>query len=77
MTKTVALSEDAYHALDRLKQPGQSFSDVVLGLVRERRPRLEDVLDEPDPDAADHWAAFQRERRRARSEHASRVSLED
>lgn len=77
MTKTVALSEDAYASLERLKKPGQSFSDVVQELVRERRPRLAEVLEEPDEDARDHWASFQEERRAARQEHASRVDLED
>lgn len=77
VTKTVALSEDAYASLERLKKPGQSFSDVVQELVRERRPRLAEVLEEPDEGARDHWTSFQEERRAARREHASRVDLED
>lgn len=77
MTKTVALSDDAYDALARLKKPGQSFSDVVRELIVQRRPRLEHVLEEPDEQARDHWANFQEERRAARSEHLSRVSLEE
>lgn len=77
MSKTVALSEDAYEALARLKKPGQSFSDVVRELVRERRPRLEEVLEEPDEETKAHWKAFQKERRAARREHLSRVDLDE
>jgi predicted CopG family antitoxin len=77
VTKTVALSEDAYASLARLKKPGQSFSDVVEELVDERRPRLEDVLDEPTPEASAHWEAFQEERRERRRTHRSRVDLEE
>lgn len=77
MSKTVALSEDAYDALARLKKPGQSFSDVVEELVAERRPRLEEVLEEPDDEVRDHWERFQEERREARRDHLSRVDLED
>lgn len=77
MSKTVALSEDAYDALARLKKPGQSFSDVVEELVAERRPRLEEVLEEPDDEVRDHWKRFQEERREARRDHLSRVNLED
>ena len=32
MAKNVALSKDAYEMLDRLKRPGESFSDVVKRL---------------------------------------------
>lgn len=77
MTKTGALSEDAYEALSRLKRRGESFSDVVLRLAEDQRTRLNDVLEEPDEPAAAHWATFQEERRKAREEHTSRVSLED
>lgn len=34
MTKTISLSDDAYASLERLKKPGESFSDVALRLAR-------------------------------------------
>lgn len=41
MPKIVSLSEAADEALDRLKDPGDSFSDVVLRVAEtERRRRL-------------------------------------
>ncbi len=40
MTKVISLSDEAYRALKRLKREGESFSDVVLRLIRgsETRP---------------------------------------
>lgn len=76
MTKMVAPSEDAYAAFEA-ETPRGSFSDVVLRPAEDQRTRLEDVLEEPDEPAATHWATFQEERRKAREEHTSRVSLED
>lgn len=35
MTKQVALSNDAYAALRKVKQEGESFSDLVMRLMRE------------------------------------------
>ena len=40
MTKTVALSEAAYEILARLKQPKESFSEIVLRLSTERKKSL-------------------------------------
>lgn len=47
MAKTVQLSERAYKALYLLKRDGDSFSDVVDRLVRERKDpeRLRDLSD--------------------------------
>jgi predicted CopG family antitoxin len=77
VTKTVALSDEAYAALARLKKPGESFSDVVQNLVARQRPRLGDALEQPSPAAEAHWAKFQKERAAARRSQASRVRLED
>jgi predicted CopG family antitoxin len=78
MTRTVALADDAYDALARLKKPGQSFSQVVRELVRAKRPRLREVLpSEPTPEEDAYWRRFQEERRRARRATAGRVQLEE
>jgi predicted CopG family antitoxin len=39
MTKTVSLSDEAYEALARQKQEGESFSDVALRLSRASKRR--------------------------------------
>lgn len=45
VVRVVSLSDDAYEALKRLKEPDHSFSDIVLMLAeQERRRRLEGVL---------------------------------
>lgn len=75
MTKTVALSEQAYRSLARLKRPGQSFSDVVVELVANRRPSIREVagvLSEDD----EYWGSFAAERRKARRVSKDRVRLE-
>ncbi len=38
-TTTISISSDAYEALKRLKQDGQSFSDVILSIVPKPKPR--------------------------------------
>lgn len=76
MTKTVALSEEAYDLLARLKRPGQSFSDVVKALAARQRPSIRDVAGLVAADGK-RWEAFARERRAARRESAARVDLED
>lgn len=76
MTKTVALADDAYEALARLKAPGQSFSDVVRQLVGERRPSIRDVAGGLAHDSA-YWKAFAAERRKARRVSLRRVRFED
>lgn len=76
MTKTVALSDNAYETLARLKKRGQSFSDVVLDLAARRRPSIREVGGLLAHDSA-HWDAFARERRSARKATAGRADLED
>ncbi|MBW3583834.1 MAG: hypothetical protein KY455_12125 [Euryarchaeota archaeon] len=77
MTKTVALADDAYEALDRLKRPGQSFSDVVRELTSKRRPRIRDVIqDRLATDEDERWVEFKKERREARQVNLARVDLE-
>lgn len=39
--KTITVSLDAYEALQRLKREGESFSDVILRLARERRSLMD------------------------------------
>lgn len=76
MTKTVALADDAYDALARLKAPGESFSDVVRRLAGERRPGIRDVAGGLAHDS-DYWKAFAAERRNARRVNLRRVRFED
>lgn len=75
MSKTVALSEDAYAALARLKKKGASFSDVVLDLVSVRRPSIRDVGGILAGDSR-YWKRFADDRRRARHKSADRVRIE-
>jgi predicted CopG family antitoxin len=39
MTKVVSLSNEAYQTLKQLKKSGESFSDVVLRVVGERKKK--------------------------------------
>ncbi len=41
MSKNVALSDDAIDILERLKRPGESFSDVVKRVAIERPSRAD------------------------------------
>lgn len=76
MTKTVALADDAYEALARLKKPGQSFSDVVRELVGARRPKIREVVSGPrTPEEDAYWKKFKEERQAARQITASRFRL--
>lgn len=78
MTRTVALADDAYDALARLKKRGQSFSDVVRELVETRRPRLRDVLPPPVTKEEDeYWRNFAEERRAARQVVEARVNFDE
>ena len=74
MTKTVALSETAYHTLARLKKPGQSFSELVQELVAGQRPSIREVSGLLANDGS-YWKAFATDRRRVRRRSASRVRL--
>lgn len=76
MTKTVALSDDAYDLLARLKRPGESFSDVVRDLAARRRPSIREVGGILAGDAR-HWDAFAKRRRAARAKTAGRVDLKE
>ncbi len=75
MTKTVALSDDAYAALARLKKPGQSFSEVVRELVAGQRPSVRDVAGLLSNDSA-YWKSYADTRRRARRASQDRADLE-
>lgn len=45
--RTISLAEDAYEALCAMKKPGESFSDIVRRITRERSlTELADVMDE-------------------------------
>ena len=63
-TRTISLSEDAYHALSASKRPGESFSDVVRRLARRRS--LTDLAGVVDRKAADAIAAAIEANRRER-----------
>lgn len=63
-SRTISLSEDAYEALRSLKQPGESFSDVVRRLAR-RRSLLE-LAGAVDPEGAEAIAKAVEANRRER-----------
>ena len=39
MTKVISLSEKAYQTLKGMKKPGESFSDVVLRVAKEKKKK--------------------------------------
>ena len=39
MTKVISLSEEAYKVLKRLKEEGESFSDVVMRMTKAAEPK--------------------------------------
>jgi predicted CopG family antitoxin len=39
MTKVISLSEKAYETLKGMKKPGESFSDVVLRVAKEKKKK--------------------------------------
>lgn len=39
MTKVISLSEKAYETLKNMKKPGESFSDVVLRVAKEKKKK--------------------------------------
>ncbi len=69
-SKTISLAEDAYEALSQMRQPGESFSEVVRRLTRTRS--LADLTETMDEDAAESLAeaieANRRDRTRRRRE---------
>lgn len=75
MTRTVALSDQAYDALARLKRPGQSFSEVVQELAAKQRPSIREVSGLASDNSA-YWKAYATRRRAARKRSAGRVRLE-
>lgn len=64
-TRTIALAEDAYEALFRMKRPGESFSDIVRRLTRRRS--LTELADIMDRKAGDAVAAAVEANRQGRS----------
>jgi len=42
MAKSIMVSDDVYEALKKAKLPGESFSDVIRRLLRER-PRISEL----------------------------------
>lgn len=63
-TRTISLADDAYEALSRMRQPGESFSDVVRRLTRRRS--LTDLADAVEPQAAEAIADAVEANRRER-----------
>jgi predicted CopG family antitoxin len=39
MTKVISLSEKAYETLKGMKKPGESFSDVILRIEKEKKKK--------------------------------------
>lgn len=45
MTRVVSISDDAYAALERIKAPNDSFSDIILKLAeKERMAQLQSLM---------------------------------
>ncbi len=68
VARTISLAEDAYEALSAMRQPGESFSDVVRRLTRKRSlTELSGLLSRESADAiADAIDANRRERLKVR-----------
>ena len=68
MTKTVALSDEAYDLLDSAKQPDESFSKAVIRIVKGRRPSVMDLCGiwKDDRDIEATYARLRKERRKYR-----------
>jgi predicted CopG family antitoxin len=43
--KNIVVRDDVYNKLSKMKREGESFSDVILRLLEERRERSLEVLD--------------------------------
>lgn len=49
MAKTIAISDDVYEMLSKAKMKGESFSDVIRRLLRQRRiSDVPKILDDED-----------------------------
>lgn len=69
-TKTISLAEDAYERLAQAKQPGESFTDVVLRLTQGRSlSELAGVLDGEAAEALADAVEAGREERIRRRDH--------
>lgn len=68
-TKTMNVGVDAYHALAALKQPGESFTDVILRIAKPqvRLSSLAGLLSDEEADRMKRDMAESRKRSRERS----------
>jgi predicted CopG family antitoxin len=66
-SRNVALRMDAYHRLDAVRRPGESFSDAVIRILGEK-PHAADVVAGFDPLPGGEARAFDRELRKVRKE---------
>ncbi len=68
MVKTITINDEAYRALAELKGEGESFSEVIIRILKGRRVNLGDFYG-VFRDNADLWLRIEREilegRRRA------------
>lgn len=45
MTRVISLSDEAYDTLKRLKQPEESFSKVVIRILKKEKQEKKSILD--------------------------------
>jgi len=67
--KSITVSEEAYRALERIKEGKESFTDAILRLAwRDNARRLLEILDRlgPDKELAASIEQVYRQRRRVR-----------
>ncbi len=69
MTKVISLSEKAYETLKGMKKPGESFSDVVLRVSKEKKKKslLEFAGTWAGNDADEVLAQIMKDREQSRS----------
>ena len=72
MTKVISLSDEAYDELKKLKKGDESFSDVVIKVVRKEKKPLTDFFGKwPEPKELDRIEKeLVRERKRAKMRDA-------